>query len=70
MGRRGLYGYWEIAEDDPEAIVVVDVDGREWSAREMLDGCHRLAGLMKARGMKPGDTVAVALEDSAFFLQL
>jgi len=70
MGRRGLYGFWEIAEDDPEAIVVVDVDGREWSAREMLDGCHRLAGLMKARGLKPGDSVAVALEDSAFFLQL
>lgn len=50
--------------------MVVDFDGREWSAREMLTGCRRFANLMKARGMKAGDSLAVSLGDSAIFLQL
>ena len=70
MGRRTLYGFWDIAEDRPESVVVVDADGREWSAREMLLGCHRWANLMISKGMKSGDIVACALKDSAVFLQI
>ncbi|MCA9780685.1 MAG: AMP-binding protein, partial [Candidatus Eremiobacteraeota bacterium] len=70
MRNREPYGFWEISRSAPDAVAVVDVAGREWSAGEMLSRCRQMAGWMKARGLSPGDVVAAALPDSAFLLQL
>ncbi|MFD9375523.1 non-ribosomal peptide synthetase [Streptomyces sp. NPDC059999] len=51
----------------PERVAVVDGD-REITAGELRDRCLRVASLLRRRGARPGDRVAVYVERSAEFV--
>ncbi len=40
---------------------MVDTDGTEWSAGDLLSQCNRVAHGLRALGLRPGDTVAAIL---------
>src|SRR4051812_29746602 len=54
-------GFWYYAQEDPDALAVVDTDGTEISAGDLLADCNRVAHGLRALGLGPGDTVAAIL---------
>ena len=42
MSEGALRGFWMAARDDPERVAVIDPDGREWTAGELLQGADQL----------------------------
>ena len=59
-------GFWYYAQEDPDALAVVDTDGTEVSAGELLAGCNRVAHGLRAPGLEPGDTVAAVLPNGRY----
>ncbi len=58
-------GFWKYAEEDPSFLAVVDPDGTEHSAGDVLARCNQLVGALRALGMEKGDTVAAVLPNGA-----
>ncbi len=54
-------GFWYYAQEDPTALAVVDPDGTEFRAGELLARCNRMAHGFRALGLEPGDSVAAIL---------
>lgn len=54
-------GFWYFAQEDPQALAVVDPDGTEISAGELLARCNRMAHGLRSLGLEPGDSVAAIL---------
>lgn len=46
----------------------VIADGRSWTFRELRDSALRLAGMLVDAGVRPGEPVAIVLENSAEYL--
>ena len=53
-------------EEDPDALAVVDTDGTEIRAGELLADCNRVAHALRSLGLEPGDTVAAILPNGRF----
>jgi len=53
----------------PDRVAVVDGELR-LTFHQLADRCHRLAGALRARGVRPGDRVAALCTNSATMLQL
>ncbi len=58
-------GFWYFAQEDPQALAVVDPDGTEISAGDLLARCNRMAHGLRSLGLEPGDTVAAILPNGA-----
>ncbi len=54
-------GFWYYAQQDPAALAVVDTDGSEISAGDLLARCNRMAHALRTLGLVPGDSVAAVL---------
>ncbi len=54
-------GFWKHADADPSYLAVVDPDGTEHSAGDILERCNQLLHALRALGMQQGDTVAAVL---------
>src|SRR4051812_38619466 len=54
-------GFWKCAEADPTYLAVVDPDGTEHIAGDILGRCNQLLHALRALGMQKGDTVAAVL---------
>ena len=54
-------GFWHYAQEDPDALAVVDPDGTEHTAAEVAHRSHRLVHGLRALGLREGDTVAAVL---------
>ena len=63
-------GFWKLAETNPDALAVVDPDGKEHSAGEILAKANQLVHGLRELGLKKGDAIAVALPNSAEVLEL
>ena len=63
-------GFWNIAEDDPERVAVVDPDSTEHTAGELLDSCNQVVHGLRELGLRHGDAVAVLLPNGAPFLEV
>ena len=63
-------GFWDIAADDPEHLAVVDADGREIRAGELLASCNQLVHGLRALGLRPGDAIAMVLPNSVEVFEL
>ena len=61
----GSKGFWRRAEDDPGWIAVVDPDGTEHTAGDLLSRVNQLTHALQARGLKPGDGIASLLPNGA-----
>lgn len=59
------YGFWTLAQRDPEHLALVEPDGRSWRAGELLADANRLVHALRARGLTQGDCVAVCLPNGA-----
>ncbi|CAM4260530.1 acyl-CoA synthetase [Kibdelosporangium persicum] len=63
-------GLWNIAADLPDHPAVVDPDGTVVTYRELADRANRFGRGLQARGLEPGDTIVMALPNSADLLAL
>lgn len=53
----GSLGFWRLAQADPEWTAVVDPDGTEYTAGEVLKRSNRLVRALRALGLQPGDGI-------------
>jgi len=65
-----LRGFWEAAQAEPERRVLVEPDGRERTADELLAAANRAVHGLRARGLEAGAGVAVALPNSGDLLAI
>jgi long-chain acyl-CoA synthetase len=54
-------GFWNIAQEEPDRLALVDPDGVEVTYGELLERSNRLVHGLRALGLQPGDDVAVVL---------
>jgi long-chain acyl-CoA synthetase len=50
-------GYWERAQSDPDWIAVVEPDGTEHQAGELLGRVNQLVHALRAKGLREGDGI-------------
>jgi long-chain acyl-CoA synthetase len=64
--------FWSIAARDPERVAVVETDGREISAGDLLASANQVVHALRALGLRRGDAIAAVLPNSleAFELYL
>jgi long-chain acyl-CoA synthetase len=58
-------GFWNHAESDPGYVAIVDPDGTEHTAGEVLARANQVVHALRGLGMGPGDTVAAVLPNGA-----
>jgi long-chain acyl-CoA synthetase len=63
-------GFWSLAAANPDALALVDPDGRELRAGELLRAANRLVHGLRARGLGSGDCVATVLPNGAPMIEL
>src|SRR5436309_1966189 len=63
-------GFWAIATDDPGHLALVEADGRETSAGDLLAGGNQVARGLQALGLQKGDVVAVLLPNRREMVEL
>jgi long-chain acyl-CoA synthetase len=61
------HGFWTYAQRNPEALALVDPQGREWTRGQLLAECNRIVHGLRALGLRHGDAVAVCLPNCAEF---
>ncbi len=54
-------GFWNYAREDRDYVAIVDPDGTEYTAGEVLDRANQVVHALRSLGMQPGDTVAAVL---------
>ncbi len=64
------YGFWSMAQRNPERLALVEPDGTRWTAAELLARANRLVHGLRAAGMQKGDCLAVVLPNSADMIAL
>src|SRR5205807_1744065 len=63
-------GFWAIAADDPGHLALVEADGRETAAGDLLAASNRLARGLQAIGLQKGDVVAALLPNEREMVEL
>jgi long-chain acyl-CoA synthetase len=63
-------GFWRLAGEDPGHLALVESDGTEQTAGELLAACNQVAHGLRAAGVGRGDTVAGLLPNGAPFVEL
>jgi len=63
-------GFWKIAADHPNHLALVDPDGGEMTAGELLAASNRLVHGLRHLGLQRGDAVAVVLPNAAPMIEL
>src|SRR3954467_11056693 len=63
-------GFWAIAADDPGHLALVEADGRETSAGDLLAGGNQVARGLQAMRMQKGDVVAALLPNRREMVEL
>jgi long-chain acyl-CoA synthetase len=62
--------FWAHAAKNPDALAVVDPDGTEHSAGDLLASANQIVHALRALGLVRGDTLACVLENSVVPLEL
>jgi long-chain acyl-CoA synthetase len=55
----GEYGFWRLAEREPEATALIFADGRTVTRGALLARANQLVHGLRAAGMEPGDSLVV-----------
>ncbi|MGH3276074.1 MAG: acyl-CoA synthetase, partial [Streptosporangiaceae bacterium] len=61
--------FWDRAAADPSWIAVIEPDGTQVTAGELLRRAHQLTSGLQARGLKPGDGVTALLPNGSAALE-
>jgi long-chain acyl-CoA synthetase len=64
----GARGFWRRAQDEPGWIAVVDPDGTEHTAGDLLARVNQLTHALRARGLSAGDGIASLLPNGADYV--
>jgi long-chain acyl-CoA synthetase len=64
------YAFWKLAEEEPSRVAVIDADGKEVTAGELLRASNQIVHGLRALGLSPGDTIAVMLTNEVAMLEL
>ena len=56
-----MAGFWSYAQQDPDYVAIVDPDGTENRAGDVLARANQLVHTLRALGLEQGDTVAAIL---------
>jgi long-chain acyl-CoA synthetase len=59
------WSFWQAAQRDPDHLALVEPDGHELTAGELLGEANRIVHGLRAKGLAAGDTVATLLPNSA-----
>ena len=63
-------GFWAIAADDPGHLALIEADGRETSAGDLLAAGNQVARGLQALGLQKGDVVAALLPNTREMVEL
>jgi long-chain acyl-CoA synthetase len=63
-------GFWERARQSPEWVAVVEPDGTEHRAGDLLARVNQLTQGLRALGLRPGDAIASVLPNGAAALEV
>src|SRR5256885_17200864 len=58
-------GFWKYAQEDPGYIAIVDPDGTEHAAGEVLARANQVVHALRSLGLPRGDTVAAVLPNGS-----
>src|SRR5262245_40865250 len=58
-------GFWKYAQEDPEHVAIIDPDGTEHAAGDVLARANQVVAALRELGMGKGDTVAAVLPNGA-----
>jgi long-chain acyl-CoA synthetase len=64
------FGFWNLAQRDPSHLAVVDPEGREVKAGELLASANRLVHGLRALGLEHGDAIATVLPNGIEMIEL
>ncbi len=64
------FGFWNLAQQDPAHVALVEPDGRRVNAGELLSSANQLVHALRALGLQRGDVVATALPNGAPMIEL
>jgi long-chain acyl-CoA synthetase len=59
------FGFWAMAQEEPGHLALVEPDGTEVKAGELLDRANQLVHALRALGVEQGDTVAFVLPNGS-----
>src|SRR2546423_912266 len=62
--------FWAIAADDPGHLALVEADGRETTAGDLLAGANQLARGLQGIGLQKGDVIAALLPNEREMVEL
>lgn len=60
-----LKGFWRRAQEDPDWIAIVEPDGTQHTAGDLLARVNQLTHALRERGLEAGDGIAVLLPNGA-----
>ena len=60
----GDFGFWALAQEDPDHLALVAPDGTELKAGELLGRANQVVHGLRGLGLQPGDTIAFVLPNS------
>jgi long-chain acyl-CoA synthetase len=63
-------GFWVYAQEDPDYLAVVDPDGVEYTAGELLARSNQLVHALRGLGLKPGDAIAALVPNGVAPMEL
>jgi long-chain acyl-CoA synthetase len=62
--------FWNRGEDDPTWIAVIEADGTQVPAGELLGRANQITSGLRAAGLRPGDGIAALLPNGAAALEV
>jgi len=63
-------GFWQIAQERPDHLALVDPDETEISAGDLLASCNQIVHGLRSLGLEPGDAIAMLLPNGAEVFEL
>jgi len=66
----GSLGFWRLAQAEPHWIAVIDPDGTEYTAGDLLARVNQLTHALRERGLRPGDGIASLLPNGVGALEV
>ena len=66
----GQFGFWRRAEENPDWIAVIEADGTQHRAGDLLDRVNQLTHGLREFGLRPGDGIAALLPNGVAALEV
>jgi len=63
------YGFWNLAQKNPDQLALIEPDGRALRAGELLAEANRLVHGLRALGLQQGDCIATCLPNGAAMIE-